>query len=269
MNQTLEEVRRSLQSSIGTLTAAQFAHELPRPTLLPTGVPGLDAALDGGWARGRVAEVYGKEASGKTSILLMACVQAQAAGLSAAFVDAEHALDPAWAKALGVDLSRLIVSQPDHGEQALDIVEALARSGAVGVVAIDSVAALVPQYETEGGMSESGQGLQARMMSKACRKLIGVAARTDTLLLFANQLRPVEGVTFGPSDNTEGGNALKYYASQRVETRTIGSMKSGETVIGTVLRQKIVKNKLAPPFTSSECELSHHGIWLTRERREG
>ena len=230
-----------------------------RAERLPTGVPGLDPLLGGGWPRGRVVELFGPEASGKTTLLLLACASAQRAGRRAAFIDAEHRLDPAYAKALGVDLSQLLVCQPDNGEQALDIAEALARSGAVSVVAVDSVAALVPQSEIEGSMADPAEGLIARLMSKAMRKIVGVAAKNQVLLLFSNQLRLVEGFTFGPSEKTEGGNALKYYASVRVDLRRIGGFKErgGERTAGDVLRAKVVKNSLGVPFNQVEFRLRH------------
>ncbi len=223
---------------------------------IPSGSTALDLALGvGGYPRGRVVEVFGPESSGKTTLTLHAIAEAQRAGGIAAFIDAEHALDVAYAKTLGVDTEKLLVSQPDTGEQALEIAEALVRSGAVDLVVIDSVAALTPKAELEGDMGDQHMGLQARLMSQALRKLTAVTHRTQTTLIFINQLRQKIGVMFGPSETTTGGNALKFYSSVRLDVRRIATIKAGEEKLGARTRVKVVKNKLAPPFTEAEFEI--------------
>ncbi|MBK7401524.1 MAG: recombinase RecA [Myxococcales bacterium] len=223
---------------------------------LPSGSTALDLALGvGGYPRGRVIEVFGPESSGKTTLTLHAIAEAQRAGGIAAFIDAEHALDVGYAKALGVDTERLLVSQPDTGEQALEIAEALVRSGAVDLVVIDSVAALTPKAEIEGEMGDQHMGLQARLMSQALRKLTGITHRTQTTLIFINQLRQKIGVVFGNAETTTGGNALKFYASVRLDVRKIATVKSGEEKLGARTRVKVVKNKCAPPFTEAEFDI--------------
>ena len=224
--------------------------------VIPSGAPSLDRALGcGGYARGRIVEVYGPESSGKTTLALHAIAEVQRAGGVAAFIDAEHALDTAYAKALGVNIAELLVSQPDTGEQALDILETLVRSGAVDLVVVDSVAALVPKAEIEGDMGDQHMGLQARLMSQALRKLTGVTHRSGATIFFINQLRMKIGVMFGSPETTTGGHALKYYASMRLDIRRIGPVKSGEDVIGNRTRIKVVKNKLAPPFQMTEIDI--------------
>src|SRR5580698_5468972 len=223
---------------------------------IPTGSLGLDIALGvGGIPRGRVIEIFGPESSGKTTLTLAIIASAQANGGTAAFVDAEHALDPVYAEKLGVKVNDLLVSQPDTGEQALEITDMLVRSGAVDVVVVDSVAALTPKAEIEGEMGDQHMGLQARLMSQALRKLTGVTYRTGTTLLFLNQLRQKIGVTFGSPETTTGGNALKFYASMRLDVRRIGQVKVGDEPVGGRTRVKIAKNKCAPPFCEAEFEI--------------
>ncbi|NRB37516.1 MAG: recombinase RecA [Pseudomonadales bacterium] len=222
------------------------------PTI-STGSLGLDIALGiGGLPTGRIIEIYGPESSGKTTMTLQVIAQCQKNGGTAAFIDAEHALDPIYAQALGVNLDELIVSQPDTGEQALEIVDMLTRSGAVDLVVIDSVAALTPKAEIDGDMGDSHMGLQARLMSQALRKITGGVSRTNTMVIFINQIRMKIGVMFGSPETTTGGNALKFYASVRLDIRRIGSVKEGDEIVGNETRVKVVKNKVAPPFKQAE-----------------
>lgn len=258
-DKTLDQVLADIEKQFGKGSVMKLGeHEHQKIDVIPSGSLSLDIALGiGGYPKGRIIEIYGPESSGKTTFALHAIAEAQRLGGRAAFIDAEHSLDPQYASKLGVDINELLLSQPDNGEQALEICEALVRSGAISVIVIDSVAALVPQAEIEGEMGDSHVGLQARLMSQALRKLSGIISKTNTIAIFINQLREKVGVMFGNPETTPGGRALKFYSSVRLEIRRSEQIKLGTDIVGNKTSVKVVKNKMAPPFKNCVVDIMY------------